>query len=960
MDARSKVVFFQLCRAALRNFVPAGEIADGMFFGAKEAIAQHELGRLMEQMSRQLKVLVERLDHLEEQSDKSAQERMIEKCVPRLLQKHKTQFGEVFHKLGKIHESYDVKVREFGERFQGGEASEFLEETGLGVQFPHLSEEILRHLSGEGVMADIYHLHQELDRGGMSQIFRAQRKDNGEWRALKRFTPAGRGMLERFLIEGYVGKYFLDSEYLVSTFDFGGFLNSGDYFIECELLHGENLSRWLQSNPYRGPEDPHLRLVGQMLEGLRYLHGEGFIHRDVKPANFFLTEDGFVKMLDFGIIKSLRHQMADIGLTHTNQSLGTSAYKAPEQIDPIHFGPVSEKTDIYSLGVTMFELLTGKPPFLGTRMEVERQHLQKAPRRPSQSNIALTAEMDDLVLACLTKDPSKRPSLDEVVAMLPPPPALDERTGLLELLCWEGLYHREEMVAQLQDITEKETENLGIIQAYVEKGRIHKFRERVLAQIHHRVGASRKLLWKVRQELSTWDPLRFSERCPNLLCGQERTRGSRSCSGCGVDFTAMICQSCKKETSYFSERCQRGLCGEIVTKEQKMRFIVETTSQYALARSEGDAAQGFLILSLLLSGQMQWTSDSVSIDWMELLRLRFAQANRIFQSEQVEEFRNALRKLVRQAREQYCREQKIHSKEILKEVSWLIDEGRALDAHQELQKIPRLIWDDELQALEDRINESLTYDELEEAQSLIVQTKPKEALEILTMLPYDSKRRQELLDRTHKLQRALMPTAPRAKQQPTTLPMTSAIALHHRVLPRTASVALLASFLLTSGLAYFYFWSTPSHPKVIEAFIPVMMVNHTRPSSKRKTVAAPPFVLPRDPQYSPPTRMLSPAPRRKENHIKTPHLSLVKPNPTKLLRRKITRQTRRAKGLIKLYRALKKRAKRRFKHLRKRRRRRRCKKGRIYVCKRRCLRKNRKGRCIRKNRRWKCSCQKRR
>lgn len=761
MDARSKAVFFQLCRAALRNFVPAGELADGVLFGVQEAIAQHELQRLALSMQHQIKGMVERLDALENKADEEAQQQMIQASLPSLWQSHKNQWGEVFHKLGQIRESPDVKVREFGQRFLDDDVSEYLEETGLGHQFPQLSHDILRHVSAEGEITDLYVLDSELDRGGMSTLFLAQRKDSGEWRALKRFHAMGQGMLERFLIEGFVGKYFLHSEYLVSTLDFGGFLNSGEYFIECELLHGLNLAQWLKRNPYRGPSDPHLRLVGQMLEGLRYLHDQGFIHRDVKPANFFLTQDGCVKMLDFGIIKSLRHPITDLRLTWTNQSLGTPAYKAPEQIDPATFGPSSEKTDIYGLGVTMFELLTGYSLFLGSRLEVERQHLHQAPPVPSDLNIALTPDMDALILACLEKDPRKRPTLDELVELLPPPPALEERTGLLESLCWEGLQQRQDVVLRLQQISEQETANLGPVEEYLDKNQIHKLRERVLQQLHHRVDLSRKQLWRMREELVCWDPLHFGERCPNLLCGLEHTRGNRTCPSCSVDFNVLVCEHCQKTTSYFSERCQRGLCTKPICKDQKMRFVVQSTVTYALEHSEHEAAKALLAFSLLLSGQIQWYPDADSLQHMESLRLRVAQANRIFQAEQIEEFRHALRKLARQAHDQYCREQEARSQSVLEEVSLLMEEGRFLDAHRELTKVPRLIWDQTLSSLEDRIHESLVAEELVLVENFLMQAQPEPAMAILQALPYQCQKRQRLLERTHQLKQALAKTEPR-------------------------------------------------------------------------------------------------------------------------------------------------------------------------------------------------------
>jgi hypothetical protein len=228
-----KLIFQQIIRAGLRILPGVGEIIEAGF-QYKDAIAYHEMQKLVEELKRDHG---ERLSRLEQQGPQQAEE-VIAQIAPRLVEAHREQFAEVGHKLGLLDTSHP-KIIEFAEHFEQGETTEFLEESGLEQQFPHLSKDILRHISREGRIRDIYELGEKIGEGGMSRIVTARRKGESEVIALKILRPEV-GKIERFLIEGYVGKYHLNSPYLLQTRDFGGFLNSGEYFIECELLEGQS------------------------------------------------------------------------------------------------------------------------------------------------------------------------------------------------------------------------------------------------------------------------------------------------------------------------------------------------------------------------------------------------------------------------------------------------------------------------------------------------------------------------------------------------------------------------------------------------------------------------------------------------------------------------------------------------------------------------------------------------
>ncbi len=147
--------------------------------------------------------------------------------------------------------------------------------------------------------------------------------------------------------------------------------------------------------------------------GLAHAHERGVIHRDIKPHNILLDENRRPKLADFGIARALDATYA----TRTGSYLGTALYSAPEQL---RGDKVTPKTDVYSLGATLYQAATGQPPFLGSPIEVASQHVSREPTPPRQLNDTLSESLETLILDCLKKDPDARPTADEV------------RLGLLE------------------------------------------------------------------------------------------------------------------------------------------------------------------------------------------------------------------------------------------------------------------------------------------------------------------------------------------------------------------------------------------------------------------------------------------------------------------------------------------------------------------------------------------------
>ena len=200
---------------------------------------------------------------------------------------------------------------------------------------------------------------------------------------------------------------------IVQVYDAG----EGEYegretsYIVMEYVPGGDLKALIDGRGALSGGD--LSRLSEAAAGLAHAHERGVIHRDVKPHNILLNENGRPKLSDFGIARALDATHA----TRTGSYLGTALYSPPEQLQGERVTP---KSDVYSLGVTLYHAATGQPPFIGAPIEIASQHVSKEPTPPRELNDALSPALEALILDCMKKDPAARPTADEV------------RLGLLE------------------------------------------------------------------------------------------------------------------------------------------------------------------------------------------------------------------------------------------------------------------------------------------------------------------------------------------------------------------------------------------------------------------------------------------------------------------------------------------------------------------------------------------------
>ena len=187
--------------------------------------------------------------------------------------------------------------------------------------------------------------------------------------------------------------------------------HDGRMFIVTELLHGQDLARFLREHSDGLPVSHALSIGAEIAAALAYAHGEGIVHRDLKPLNIFIQDDGPVKVCDFGIAPDLN---AALSITGTGQLRGTPAYISPEQWAG---EPATPSADLYALGCTLYELLTGQLPFQGPSLHaLIHRHLTEVPVSPHDRRPQVPAALSDLIVALLAKAPENRPQNAAAVA----------------------------------------------------------------------------------------------------------------------------------------------------------------------------------------------------------------------------------------------------------------------------------------------------------------------------------------------------------------------------------------------------------------------------------------------------------------------------------------------------------------------------------------------------------------
>ena len=268
-----------------------------------------------------------------------------------------------------------------------------------------------QEMEEQRVLGGRYLLKDKVGTGGMASVYRAQDMTLDRTVAVKIMLPqyaADATFAARFKQEAQAAAG-LSSPYIVGVYDWG---KDGDtYYIVMEYLRGTDLKSGIRSH---GALDPKkvAQIGSQICGALSVAHKHEIIHRDIKPQNIMVLPDGNIKVMDFGIARAKNSH-----LTQDNNVLGTAHYVSPEQTRGQALGPT---TDIYSLGVVMYECATGRVPFDGDdAITVALKQVKEIPVPPSKVNPRVDPDLERIILSCMEKDPANRPqSADELRQLL--------------------------------------------------------------------------------------------------------------------------------------------------------------------------------------------------------------------------------------------------------------------------------------------------------------------------------------------------------------------------------------------------------------------------------------------------------------------------------------------------------------------------------------------------------------
>ena len=251
------------------------------------------------------------------------------------------------------------------------------------------------------VLGDRYEINSPLGHGGMAEVYLGTDRVLGRQVAIKvlgQHFADDESFVARFRREAQSAAA-LNHPNVVSVFDTGS--DNGTHFIVMEYVQGRTLADIIKDDAPLLPERA-VEITEAVAVALGFAHREGIIHRDVKPGNIMLTPSGDVKVMDFGIARAVSSD----SLTQTATVLGTATYFSPEQAQG---ASVDARSDIYSLGCVLYEMVTSHPPFAAdSPVTVAYKHVKEDPVPPSRLNADVPAPLDAIILKCLAKNPQNR------------------------------------------------------------------------------------------------------------------------------------------------------------------------------------------------------------------------------------------------------------------------------------------------------------------------------------------------------------------------------------------------------------------------------------------------------------------------------------------------------------------------------------------------------------------------
>jgi len=271
----------------------------------------------------------------------------------------------------------------------------------ISVSHTKTLETPIKELTRGTTFAGRYEIIEELGKGGMGKVYRVEDKKINEEVALKLIKPeiaAEKKTIERFRNELKFARE-ISHRNVCRMYDLNE--EEGMPYITMEYVTGEDLKS-LVKRIGKIPVEKAVSIAKQVCEGLAEAHRIGVVHRDLKPSNIMIDREGNVRIMDFGIARSLKAK----NITREGVMIGTPEYMSPEQVEG---KKADQRSDIYSLGIIIFEMATGRAPFEGeTPLSIAMKHKSEEPPDPRKINAQIPDDLSRLILKCMEKDNEKR------------------------------------------------------------------------------------------------------------------------------------------------------------------------------------------------------------------------------------------------------------------------------------------------------------------------------------------------------------------------------------------------------------------------------------------------------------------------------------------------------------------------------------------------------------------------
>jgi serine/threonine protein kinase len=287
--------------------------------------------------------------------------------------------------------------------------STFCADCGTQIQSPDEIQEThtktietpREELTTGSTFAARYQIIEEIGKGGMGRVYKVLDKETNEKIALKLIKPeiaSDKKTIERFRNELTTARKIVQKN-VCRMYDLNK--EKDNYYITMEYVSGGDLKRFIRrAAPLNTART--ISIAKQICEGLEVAHSLGIVHRDLKPSNIMIDDNGNARIMDFGIARTVKGK----GITGSGIMIGTPEYMSPEQAD---VKDVDQRSDIYSLGVILYEMVTGRVPFDGeTPLGVAMKHKSETPKEPRELNPQIPEDLNRLILRCMEKEKEKR------------------------------------------------------------------------------------------------------------------------------------------------------------------------------------------------------------------------------------------------------------------------------------------------------------------------------------------------------------------------------------------------------------------------------------------------------------------------------------------------------------------------------------------------------------------------